>query len=364
MPANLADPSALRCAACGFFGAPPPEIGGRLHAARGVLFGLDVRLRQLSAAQRRALTNAANYRLEFILISAILAVLLSCWAIPGVTSVLSPHDPTDDRGVSALLLAVLPLCSFTALALIVYRVLRRKHQALEDACAARPPREKGEPAGCHVCGAPLSAGGADFVARCAFCQADNIVDPQVLTRAGGQQVSAADAIERSVEREARATAGATGLAGALMLPAAIAMPFLAVLWIIILSLPLIFIELPANTKYRYVAVSTPAGQCIARLRKKRTGEQYLDFGSTPPEGVPEQEAPKEGAELETFDAMAMMGRVVRMESGKKGRVVKIYETPGFSEDNDIDIEPLEGGKTEWRSMCGACFAEGDGAPGQ
>jgi hypothetical protein len=367
VPANLAEASSLRCAGCGFSGAPPPEVGSQLHAARAMLFSLDVRLRQLSSAQRRALERASTYRLAFILVASILALLLSCWALAGLSIMRAPEDPTDDPGVSGILFALMPISFFAVIALASYRYIQRKHRALENACAARPPREKGEPAGCHVCGAPLSASSEHCIVRCAFCQADNLVAPQVFARISGKQAGVADAIERDIAREASAASGAAGVSGMLMLPAAIAMPFVAILWMIIMGVALHFVELAPNMKYRYVTVTTPAGECVARLRR-RGGKEFLDFSINHPEGVPEEQAPPEGARLETFDVTALRDRTIRMRSGKAGRIVKMYETAGPSNDNSMEIEPVEGGSTESRYVRGACFAEpsppaaGSGAP--
>jgi hypothetical protein len=121
------------------------------------------------------------------------------------------------------------------------------------------------------------------------------------------------------------------------------------------------VEIAPSMKYRYVVVATPAGPCVARLRRKE-GKEYLDFGINRPEGVPEEQAPPEGAPLETLDVTALRDRTIRMKSGKAGRVVKMYETPGPSNDNSIEIEALEGGSTESRNVRGACFADPAPAP--
>lgn len=54
---------------------------------------------------------------------------------------------------------------------------------LEEACAAVPPAAPGESATCHVCGAPLTTVGESGVARCGFCQADNVVTARAIDRA-------------------------------------------------------------------------------------------------------------------------------------------------------------------------------------
>jgi hypothetical protein len=358
-PANLAAPDVLRCAACGFFGAPPPEIGQRLHAARGLLFSLDVRLRQLSHAQRRAIEGAAQLRLLYFILSSIIAVPLALWALFALAAVVSSDDPTDDYGVAAYVLAVAPLLVFGALTALGHRYIRRKQRALEDACAARPPRERGEPAGCHVCGAPLAPGSG--IARCSFCHADNLVEAGALSRLSRGHFVGADAIEQTITREARSATTVAGLTSALLLPAAIAAPILVVFWIFIVSFVLHFIKLEPSMKFRYVTVSTPAGQCIARLRRQEHKPTF-DFGIQRPEGVPEKQPVPDGASLDPLDIKALYGRTVRMTSGKPGRIVRGYRTPGISPDNDIEIEPLEGGDSESRIAMGVCLAEPAAAP--
>jgi hypothetical protein len=353
-PANLAAPDVLRCAACGFFGAPPPEVGQRLHAARALLFTIDVRLRQLSDAQRRAIEGAARLRNIFIIISAIIAVPLALWALFGSLVSAGSSDPTDDYGVTGYVLAVAPLLLFGALTALGHSYIRRKQGALEAACAARPPRATGEPAGCHVCGAPLAAGSG--IARCSFCHADNIVEPGVLSRLSRGHSVGADAIEQTIAKEARSVAAVTGFTTALLLPAVIAAPIIVLFWTFVLTLALTFIKLEPSMKFRYATVSTPAGQCVARLRLL-DGKPTFELGVWRPAGVDERQPVPDGASPDSFDISALHGRTVRMKSGKPGRVVRSYQTPGLSADNNIVIQPLEGGEPESRIAMGVCLAE-------
>src|SRR6185436_3040915 len=91
-PANLAAPDAFHCSACGFSGAPPPAAHAQLHAARSVLFRLDVCLRQLSDAQRRTLEKARSQRRLFVTFSAILFVPFLIWGMGGISAQLAPED--------------------------------------------------------------------------------------------------------------------------------------------------------------------------------------------------------------------------------------------------------------------------------
>lgn len=356
MPVNLAAPEVLRCAACGFAGVPPPAIGQRLHAARGILFGLDVRLRQLSAKQRGAIEGASNLRSLFLILSSLIAIPLAIWALAGVA--VSVDDSTgEDYGVTGIVMAIGPLLSYGAISVLGYRYIRRRQRALEDACSAQPPREKGEPAACHVCGAPLAVGAQRGIVRCAFCQADNLIDPSVLSGLSGRQTHAAESIEQTIQREGRAAASVTGVTGALLLLMAAALPFLVVFAAMVVSVLLMFIELQPSLKYSYVTVTTSSGQCVARWRADNQKNVYLDFGSNPPAGMTEKQPPPEGPPLEQFRITALHGRLVRMKSGEPGRVVRSYSNPGLSTDNEIEIEPVKGGALETRKVMGVCFAD-------
>jgi hypothetical protein len=49
---SLANPDAMRCSKCGYFGPPPPDAPRALHAARQVLASLDKRRLRITGLQR------------------------------------------------------------------------------------------------------------------------------------------------------------------------------------------------------------------------------------------------------------------------------------------------------------------------
>lgn len=360
-PANLAAPDAFHCSACGFSGAPPPAAHAQLHAARSVLLRLDVSLRQLSEAQRRSLERAQRQRRLFVAFSAILFVPFLIWGMGGIGAQLAPQDPTEAFGLGGLVLTLGPLALYVLLSSLSYGQIRGKQRRLEEACAARPPRATGEPVGCHVCGAPLAQRSGQAVVRCAYCQADNLVDPRVLARLSHAETRVAGAIEEEVVQHARAAASEAGFASLRLIPITLAAPFIVLVAIFVVGVPLTMIEEAPNLNFRYVFVPVSGGTCIARLRQHQKKPQ-LDFGKVPPAGMQEKQSPPQGLSLLPFAVTRLDGSIVRSKAGQPARVVRSFQTVAFTLDNRIEIEPLTGGAHEKREIRGTCLA-GDGAPG-
>lgn len=349
---SLATPDGLACAACGSHSPAPPELRQRLHAARALLFGLDVRLRQLTVAQRASLEKARRRRKLFWTISAVLLVPFAIWGAGGLSAALDPFDPASEFGAGGLFLTLGPLALFLFFTLVMAGQIRKRQQALEAACAARPPPVPGAPAACHVCGAPLApAQGA--IVRCAHCDADNLVEPKVLARISAAQAAGAGALEVELARHASATAKEAGFGSAMLFPMVLAAPLLVLVCIFVVGIPLSFIEVSPNPKLRYAHAPVGAETCFARVRKERTGME-LDFGKPPPDGATERRPIVEGVPYETFGYEAVLGKTVRMSDGGDGKITRAFESFALPLDNKVEIAAPDG-RLETHEVRGLCL---------
>jgi LSD1 subclass zinc finger protein len=350
---NLARPDVLRCGGCGHAGAPPSEIVGHLRAASAFLAGLDVRQRQLSADQQRAIAGARQGARRYVIAVALLGVPFAIWGIAGVAVSVGARAGFD-WGAGAL--GLLPLAFYATWTGLTARWVRARARRIEEACAARPD-PAGGPAACHVCGGPVPPpSGAPFV-RCAYCSADNFVDPDVVRRMGEKHAYVFRSFEQEIAARARAAGETVRSAGCLLVPMALGAPVGAVLLLMIVAIPLLSRELPTDPSAEYAAVDTPSGRCIARLFREG-GAVVLEFGaSTAPPGVASPMRLPSDAGLERFGPKALVGREVRTRE-HAGKIASVYRTPL---DPNVDVMRLDGPKgRSGLYVQGACFA--DGAP--
>lgn len=354
VPLSLASPDVVACEACGRQSAAPPELRQRLHAARALVFGVDVRLRQLSLAQRKSLEGAHRQRRVFWIVSGVLLLPFLIWAAGGIGAALEPFDPTNEFGVGGLILTLGPLVMFVGFTVVMAGQIRKRQRALELACAARPLPGSASLAACHVCGAPLATT-AGAIARCAHCEADNLVDPRVLARLSAQQSAGAGALEMEVEHHASSASKEAGLGTAMLLPMVLAAPFFVLVGIFVIGIPLSFIEVEPSAVIRYAHAPVGAATCFARVRKERTGME-LDFGRNRPEGMPERRLPIEGVPLATFGFEEALGKKVRMKDGETGTVTRAFQSFALPNDNQVEIVAADG-RVEAHEVRGLCLAE-------
>ncbi len=355
--ASVASPELFRCHACGYHGAPPPEISRRLLAARELLAGLDVRLRQLSDAQKKTLTSSAKQRRIYRRLTIFLFIPFAIWGAGGIGAFVSPHDPFSDFGIGGLFLTLGPLVLFVAFAVLMYGQIKKRQNRLEQSCLARPPRAAGEPAACHVCGGPLKTE-TKAIVRCAFCEADNLVDPTRLAVQTSAEHRGVRDLELEIEAQARASAGEAGLGTASLALMVLGAPLLVLVLIFFVGIPLSFIEVEPSPKLRYSHVPVGATTCLARVR--RDGKDYLlDFGKTPPEGHQTKEVIPEDPLPEMVEIQALMGLRVRRADGEVGRVVRVFQSFALPNDNQVEISPSDeaGGASESREVRGLCLAD-------
>lgn len=312
-PLCIAEPDAFRCAACGHAGAPPDDVRAQLVEAAAAIRRHAAGERQLHGFARAAVTRG---ELLQVLYGAFVLLLCSPFALIGV---LALGNMLTGRGIAvstaafqlvavAPVLLVLILTGAVAL-LWLYRLRSR----VETSAAASPPDREGDPARCHVCGGLLTARGVRGVARCGYCEADNVIAPDAIRRAslvrGAVLVDHAAAVEAHAGTVASAWGCSTvaSLALFLVTPVLCGVPsfFLAVSGWAVTSVVTILWALngdptPGN---QYAWVDLPEGRCLAWYNPHEQAWQVED-----------SENRSDGRGVEPGPAVALdelMGRTLR-----------------------------------------------------
>ncbi len=341
----------MSCAACGYQGPPPAESAHSLRTAAQIVFQSDVRSRQFSAALRSKLASADRRRQRYLLVFILVALPITLFSMVMALGI-AVDDDTEGNLFMGSLIALAWIATVGSGALGLALVLRRQRQLVE-ACAARPPQAPGEPAACHICGAPL-AGGVEGVVRCTFCGADNLVDPRVLARLRHRQSVAQYAIEQEVGAELRSFEHVTTQTSAALAATALAIPIGTTVLLLILLFALNARREPVDAKIRYVAVSTPVGRCIGKLVSKRGKGAVVSFGAWRPDKLPKEQPFDAAAGQEPFSAETLIGRTLETPSGKVGRVEVVFSSPLTG--NSAGLRRADGVMTD-TSIAGLCFKD-------
>ena len=271
-PLSLSSPT-VACRYCHFEGPAPDRVQQQLRSASEVLHRLDEHHRQLDATERRALSSSSLTGWLFALFA--LALCLPFVLLSGCSAYI-----TIDVGRA---LPGLMLMTFAPLLLVVFGIalaalrLRRKRRALQLSCAAVPPEVMGGQAACHVCGGPLKTG-TEAIARCGYCNADNLVAPDVLRRAGAQVSVVLDGFADEVRSRATSMRGAVFRAAGGVAALGCLAPVLGVGLVIALSFALDDVEYATHPE-KYAVVSTPKGRCVAQVQDPGSSRPFLHFGN-------------------------------------------------------------------------------------
>lgn len=145
-PVSLVAPRELTCSHCHYRGSPPPEVVAELPRAAQLVGQMDARRRQLSGLQKRALLSRSAGCLYLVL----LGLFARGFAGMGVSCATGEQTPPTWM----LVLGFLPVVVMLISGGLGGWWIRREQRRLEEACAAVPPDAPGEPARCHLCGAP------------------------------------------------------------------------------------------------------------------------------------------------------------------------------------------------------------------
>lgn len=312
VPLSLATPDRVTCGSCGFAGAAPPDVRQRLAAAGQILHSIHARERQLTGQQQRALGSSRGAAIGYWLTTAIVGVpLLACGALGSLWALGGKQTSFAGAAIS-----LAPLVLFVLAAVLGQRWVQKRYAALRIACAAIPPAAPGQPAGCHVCGAPL-AQGTTAIARCGHCAADNVVAPDALAAAAASRATAVSDFEGSVRREATLARTVAKQATFAILASAIGAPFFTVVMFLVVAAVLSQIEGPLDLTYRYGVVQTDAGNCVARVYPRTDGKWLLGWGSRPPAGKPSIEVRDTASDIPPLTANDLTGKRVRAGAGDR-----------------------------------------------
>ena len=323
-PLSLATPDRMACLSCGYAGAVPPEAQAQLHAAGQILHSMRARDRQLSAQQQRALGSTRSAALGYWLVTA--AVSLPSLACAGFGALATYGSKRAEPWFIAASLA--PIVLFAIAAIGGFRWVQRRYAKLAITCAAIPPAAPGQPAGCHVCGAPLAIG-STMVVRCAHCAADNVVAPAVLAAAERQRATQVSGFESIVRREATMTRTVARQATLAILVSAVGAPFFTFVVMLGIAMVLSLTEGPFDPAYRLGLVTTPGGKCIAHVYPRKDGKWLLGFGSNPPAGMKSIEVRDSVDDLPAMTAADFTGKRVRAaDDGRPpaGVITRVYST--------------------------------------
>ena len=329
------------CIGCGAQVAFRPEVAQRIAAARAALFRMDVRQRQLSGRQTGAAQGSSSYSVLLLVV-----ILLACLPFGGCSafSMLSDDVHPDDR-VFIVLAFTAPLVVMGALAAMVVYAFRRARRKLLAACTAVPPAAPGEPAGCHVCGAPLVAAPNGAIARCSFCGADNVVAAQAMTQAQHAHAHGAMEIEATLRREAVALGTVSGL----LVTATIACTFIVPIVIAIAECAILFScrswEHPPDGSVSYALVDMPEGRCLTRVREHDRTVSAGPNGGWKPVGS-----------AKVFRAPEIVGKRARPRTGSSktfAAVTKVTSSPFYGNLATIQHPDAAnvGNRVELTSLC-------------
>lgn len=347
LPLSL-DQDGFECGACHASGPLPGTVAEQVLAARRVLGSVDVSNRQLAATQQRALRWSGLFQGCFGVLLAlfVLGFLVTAGLI---TWLVLADGSVPSAGLVAWLVvpSFLPLLLILVPGLLYLFVLRRRRRTLEAACAAEPPARPGEAARCHVCGGALAASGAAAVARCGYCQADNLVSDRALARAARARVTDLSKLEQRVASEAGG-AGVASIGGVLLLPVlSVAAPVASVvLWIGAIA-SAAHLEGPVDRSVRLAWVDSKQGRCVAQLdaATHRFTNSGLDDLVQPDPAT-------------AFDATALVGQHVRTidafsHAARHGVITRVYSSPLLPDTVYIAVD--SGGDEDVREVnAGVC----------
>ncbi len=353
VPLSLAAPDTLRCVSCRHVGPLPGDVADRMRLAVDVFHAADLRGRQLTAAQRRGLTSSGLYTFLFLATFGVLAVpFLTC-------AVCALPDAQTGRAADPMTVVAFvgPLVVFAASGLFLFTAIGRARRKLQLACAANPPAAAGEPATCHVCGAPLPVVAHGAIVACDFCRADNVVSAEVLRRVHDVRHIVLDDFAADVRSQTIAVGSTAGRVTALAFGAALAAP--VVVLVLCASIVVVAggVEAPPDLTMEYVVAPTSAGTCVAEVERRLDGTVAYDFGSAP--GMPSgPQAQPRGTVPAILRATELVGRVVRRPDGRASRVTRVTYS-GIIVDHQLHLEPVATGPhaPTYVYARGACFAD-------
>jgi len=321
----------MTCTSCGYSGPVSPEAAQRLHAASALVRGLSTRERQLSGLQRKAIKSSGCLTALLIGVLVVLAIPALGFAVCGVALVSTEEGAaTTSFGASFLVTVFTPLVVLLVFGIGGMTWLRRSRKALRLAAAAEPPSQQGGAARCRLCGADLPSSN-DPVVRCAFCESDNLVDPQLLGQIATSQHAALNDYQQVVGTKTTAVSKALKNATFAIVMAVIVGPFSVVALFLTMGFVLSSIESPPDLDDQYGLIPTPGHTfCAASVYQHSEGDWIVNFWDYPPEGMEAFTRRPTLDGLQIVDANHFRGRRVsgRTKDGEvvTGTVERVHST--------------------------------------
>lgn len=327
-PVQLSAPDRFRCPACGYDGAPPAEVTAQLRSARAVLERRDVRARQLSGVQRRLIGSGFVGTAAYLgAVGLAVAPFLCCFWF----WLFDDRGPTDFVAGFMTATPIVLIAVFGGSGLLF---LRRRLGHVRASLAAFPPSAPGEPAGCHVCGGPVTAREDAAFARCPYCGADNLVDSKALANLGARRAEVLEGFASEVEhRAAIARQALRSSFRGLGLGALVAVPTTCCLTFVVYTV-LSQTESEPYDELEYALVEAPRGRCVARVRAHVTDEALVSIRGHDWEGAGELTERRPRDAVPTFGARALSGLRVRSAANTEHgdwTVERVVGTSGTAE---------------------------------
>lgn len=185
-----------------------------MHAAAHMLHQTEARKRQIQGLSRALVSSGRGVMGCTLALTIVLTLFFGLPCLFLLVLVL-PGLLEGWLEKASWLIAILPVpLSIFVGGVAASSLVRRAVRRVEAAAAAIPPANPGEPACCHVCGAPLSTHGTEAVVRCGFCHSDNVVTPRALALAKQRRDVVMDDYAAEIRRQGQGIA-AFSLAGTL-----------------------------------------------------------------------------------------------------------------------------------------------------
>lgn len=347
-PVSLATPEWIACGSCRYQGPPDPEISRQLRVAAAALWQMDASDRQLTGAQRLNVRSARSYLLFLCIgLGAVLLPLLLMAG--GCVALFATGDSLEPAGLLIAVSGALPFVLGVGASALALRHVYRRGVALEARCVAAPPVAEGHPARCHVCGGPLEVRARTGIARCGFCQADNVVSEAAWSRIGARRQAQVGQLVERVQGEARALDRSALSAGVAAFAIVLLSPLLGFVLFVAVALVGTAIETAPLPDGVYALVPVANTRCVAQVVRASTGE-VLEHGFDSPHGTPKRSSAPAG--LVRMRGAELVGRDLGLQESRRGKVKRLYRTalaPSF------DRAELEvGGQSESAPLVGLC----------
>lgn len=344
------------CVHCGTHSPLPPSVHAGIHAARQLLGALDVRHRQLTETEQRALTWEGRLRGCFVVVfGGVTALMIAFIALFVLGVFVGEGGFTIFTATWLLLPFVAMLVGFVLLARGYLRRLTRARESLERACAAVPPRHPGEAAGCHVCGGPLEGYGSAPVARCVYCSADNLVAPEVLARTTRDEALVLDGFEAAVKGEA-SIGSRSAAKGILLLPFFLVASVAGVccLWggAVYAAVQIEGEVVDADTLV-WVDVP-PHGRCIMHVARERTPSPMAYWSYVPHARYPIP-APRARVDLRALEGQPILHLGNDLVVPERVVFERAYTTPAFPGDIYVRARHADGNVLRFTVLGGVCL---------